>query len=83
MSSTKVEPIEHPSRIERYRIAVSGLNWKESDRRASLGILFDELSELTYAELRYYYARRVSSRRRSQFLRFVAWVVASIARPAR
>jgi len=71
-------PIEHPNRIERYAEALSKLTWQEASQRNSLEVLFNELSELTYAELQYYYGRRVSSRGKSQIFRLIAWSLATV-----
>jgi hypothetical protein len=71
--ATKKPPIEDPTRIDAFTNAIAGLDWQASAYRASLDVVFKQLSELTQAELRYYYMRRCSSRRVSKACRFLAW----------
>lgn len=71
-------PIEHPSRISLFTNAIASLAWTNQSYKASVDVLFLELSKLTYAEIQYYYGKRVSSRRVSEICRFLAWLTGSI-----
>jgi len=74
MRAKKV-PIEDPARIARFRDAIASLEWKPGQYRASLNVIFRELSELAQAEIHYYYLRRNTSRRVSWWCRFFAWTL--------
>lgn len=68
-------PVEHPERIERFKAAIAVLGWTTAEYRASLNVLFNELSALVQAEIAYYYGRRCTSRRMSKVCRFLAWLL--------
>ena len=74
---TKALPVEDPVRITRFSTAIGQLDWAPLKYRTSLGILFQQLGELTHAEIRYYYSRRNSSRILSRIFRFLAWALGS------
>lgn len=71
-------PVEHPSRISLFTNAIASLPWASQSYKASLDVIFLELSKLAYAEIEYYYGKRVSSRRISGICRFLAWLLGSI-----
>ncbi len=70
-------PIEDPGRISRFTAALKELDWKPESYRTSLDVVFKELSDLTQAEIEYYYSRRTSSRMLSRLVRFLAWALGS------
>lgn len=76
--STKKPPIEDPIRIAAFTDALASLDWAPDAYKASLEVLFRRLSDLTHAEIRYYYSRRCSSRRVSKVCRFLAWVLGTV-----
>lgn len=71
-------PVEHPSRISLFTNATASLSWTPQSYKASLEVLYLELSKLAYAEIEYYYGKRVSSKRISGICRFLAWLLGSI-----
>lgn len=71
-------PIEDPARIARFRDAIAVLVWEPATYRDSVNVLFKELSDLAYAEIRYYYSRRSSSRRLSWWCRALAWLAGAV-----
>ncbi len=70
--------VEDPVRIAEFTERIGKLNWGLQDQRASLNSLFVGLSDLAHAEIRYYYSRRVSSRRLSRTFRFLAWLLGTM-----
>jgi hypothetical protein len=66
--------VEDPARIVHLTERLAALSWKAQEQRESLRVLFECLSDLTHAEIRYYYDRRVSSRRLSRICRILAWL---------
>src|SRR3569832_522374 len=71
-------PVEDPLRIEQFKAAIASLSWKPPDYRGSVEVLFNEVSVLVEAEIRYYYSRRCSSRRISKICRFLAWLAGAV-----
>lgn len=69
--------VEDPIRIKLLSDAISSLSWTPKDMRESLLEVFNQLSILTHAELRYYYARRKAAGRRAVIFRIVAWTLGS------
>lgn len=65
--------VEDPIRIKLLTDAVSLLTWNSQNTRQSLRVIFDQLSILAHAELRYYYMRRKAAGRRATFFRVCAW----------
>ena len=70
--------VEDPIRLKEFSDALSALRWEGSSRRASLIAVFDQLSRLAHAELRYYYMRRKAARRRAVAFRFMAWLLGTL-----
>jgi hypothetical protein len=66
--------VEDPARIVNLTERLAALSWKAQEQRESLRVLFECLADLTQAEIRYYYDRRVSSRRLSRICRVIAWL---------
>jgi hypothetical protein len=70
--------VEDPARIASFIRALAPLDWSAKGYKASLDVLFLELGKLADAEIRYYYGRRVVSRRVSTVCRFLAWLFGSV-----
>jgi hypothetical protein len=70
--------VEDPARIASFIHALAPLDWSSKGCKSSLDVLFLELGKLTDAEIRYYYGRRVISRRLSAACRFLAWLFGSV-----
>jgi hypothetical protein len=70
-------------RIKQFSEIISTLVWDRENSRASLIRVFNELSQLALAELRYYYSRRKAASRRASTFRFFAWLlgVVGVATP--
>lgn len=66
--------VEDPIRIVQLTERLAALSWKAQEQRESLRVLFECLSNLTHAQIRYYYERRCSSRRFSRSCRIAAWL---------
>ena len=65
--------VEDPVRLKEFSDDLGVLRWDDSSRRKSLIEVFDQLSRLAHAELRYYYKRRkAASRRAAAHLRAAA-----------
>jgi len=71
------KPAEHPEKIALFIARLSKLEWQGEARMASLQTLNSEVLAIAYAEVEYYYSRRVSARNTSQNLRFLAWLTAT------
>lgn len=65
--------VEDPVRIKLLSEAISSLTWDSQKTRQSLAVVFDQLSILAHAELRYYYMRRKAAGKRATFFRICAW----------
>lgn len=70
--------VEDPIRLKEFSDALSALRWEDSARRTSLIAVFDQLSRLAHAELRYYYIRRKAASRRATAFRFMAWLLGTL-----
>jgi len=70
--------VEDPIRIKEFSDALRTLSWDQASRRASLIVVFDQLSSLAHAELRYYYMRRKAASRRAATFRFLAWLLGTV-----
>jgi hypothetical protein len=69
---------EDPSRIAAFAEALKSLAWDEGSYRASLDVLFSQISTLAQCEIQYYYERRSKSRRTSMICRFLAWTASAV-----
>jgi hypothetical protein len=70
--------VEDPVRLKMFSDALRILHWDGSERRNSLVVVFDQLSALAHAELRYYYIRRKAASRRAAAFRFMAWLLGTL-----
>jgi hypothetical protein len=70
--------VEDPVRLKMFSDALRILHWDGSERRNSLVVVFDQLSALAHAELRYYYMRRKAASRRAAAFRFMAWLLGTL-----
>ncbi len=61
--------VEDPKRIEAFMRAVERLNWGANQTKPSLESLYAEVSKLVFCEIKYYYGRKVRSRRLSRIFR--------------
>ena len=77
-TSTAVPRVEDPIRIVQLTERIAALSWKAQEQRESLRVLFQSLSDLTQAEIQYYYTQRCSARRLSRFCRAAAWLLGTI-----
>jgi hypothetical protein len=70
--------IEDPIRLQRFHERTSGLSWSVEERGKSLRAAFNALNDLAYAEVRYYFGRRQTSRGVSFICRLLAWAFAAV-----
>lgn len=70
--------VEDPIRLKEFSDALRALCWDDASRRNSLVAVFDELSRLAHAELRYYYMRRKAASCRAAVFRFMAWLLGTL-----
>lgn len=70
--------VEDPIRISEFAALLRTLKWGQNDCRAALVAVFDGVTDLVQAELRYYFQRRKASRSLSASLRFLTWLLVSI-----
>lgn len=67
--------VEDPIRIKLLSDSIGSLSWSAQTTRQALSVIFDQLSKLAHAELRYYYMRRKAAGKRATFFRVCAWVL--------
>jgi hypothetical protein len=61
--------VEDPKRIAAFIDAVKSLDWGPQQTKTSIESLYAEVSKLVFCEIKYYYGRKVRSRRLSRIFR--------------
>lgn len=70
--------VEDPARMKELSDALAALVWDQETTPAALKVVFEQLSRLAHAELRYYYMRRKAAARRAGAFRLLAWLLGTI-----